>query len=231
MFHPSGLLCRAVVENIAEEPAARAVAERLSGFALMRFSSAWWKAREWPDVLGCALRFSADASSVVPSEGDQDLLFATIRRPWTLPFSPLSTCYEDFLENQYYAVSPFVAAPLGRVEWRLSPEPGPPLGLARAERLRQRVRTGCANLVLQWAPYRSPLHAFDDGKFRPLVRLQAFEMSDLDQEALRFDPFRSGRGIVPVGFIHGLRRASYASSQQARPRASWDAAPSAREGA
>ncbi|MEO8183439.1 MAG: hypothetical protein ABI895_31785 [Deltaproteobacteria bacterium] len=40
---------------------------------------------------------------------------------------------------------------------------------------------------------------------------------DLDQEALRFDPFRAGRGVTPVGFVHALRRATYLASQRARP--------------
>jgi hypothetical protein len=42
---------------------------------------------------------------------------------------------------------------------------------------------------------------------------------DLDQEALRFDPFRAGRGIVPVGFVQWVRRLTYASSQRLRPGA------------
>jgi hypothetical protein len=229
MFHPSGLLFRARTENVAASPAARAVAERLRGVALVRFSSAWWKAREWPDVLGCALRFSSDVSGVVPREGDQDLLFATIRRPWTLPFSPLTTRYRDFLQNHYYAVSPFLAEPLGRVEWRLSPESGRGTGGARGARLQSQVESGHANLLLEWSPYRMPLRAFDDRSFQPLLRLHDLEALTLDQEALRFDPFRDGRGITPVGFIHGLRRASYASSQRARPRSSWDAEPALAE--
>jgi hypothetical protein len=36
-------------------------------------------------------------------------------------------------------------------------------------------------------------------------------------EALRFNPWATGDGIVPVGRLNRLRRPSYASSQQARP--------------
>lgn len=226
MFHTSGLLLRARTENVATDPAAREVAQRLLGVALVRFSSAWWKAREWPDVLGCALRFSSEISGVAPREGDQDLLFATIRRPWTLPFSPLTTRYRDFLENHYYAVSPFLAEPLGRVEWRLSPESSGAPGADRQARLQNQVEAGHAHLLLEWSPYRAPLRAFDDRSFQPLLRLRDLEALTLDQEALRFDPFRQGRGIAPVGFIHGLRRASDASSQQARPKSSRDVEPS-----
>lgn len=223
MFHPSGLLCQAVVENVSQEPVARAVAGRLGTSALMRLSSAWWKGRDWPDVLGCALRFSNDVSRVEPLPDDQDLLFATIRRPWTLPFAPLTTSFEDFLSNHYYAVSPFRESTLGRIEWRLVPEPGQSFGADREERLRRRVGAGTAAFQLEWAPYRPPFEAFDERAFRPLLRLQVTAIVSLDQERLRFDPFRNGRGIVPVGFIHWLRRATYASSQSARPKSSEDA--------
>lgn len=223
MFHPSGILCQVVVENVADDLATQAVARRLGTSALMRLSSAWWKGRDWPDVLGCALRFSSDVSRVEPLQGDQDLLFATIRRPWTLPFAPLTTRYEDFLSNHYYAVSPFREAALGRIEWRLVPEAGETLGAHREERLRRRVEAGTANFRLEWAPYRPPFAAFDERAFRPLLRLRTVAIVDLDQERLRFDPFQNGRGIIPVGFIHGLRRATYASSQRARPKSALDA--------
>jgi hypothetical protein len=38
----------------------------------------------------------------------------------------------------------------------------------------------------------------------------------LDREALRFDPFRSGRGVRPVGFVHSMREGTYLASQAAR---------------
>src|SRR4051794_13282844 len=80
MFHPKGVVYRAEVTP-AKDTRWRAVAERLSGPAMARLSSAWWQERDLPDALGCALRFG----------DDQDLLLATIRRPWTTPFAPLST--------------------------------------------------------------------------------------------------------------------------------------------
>jgi hypothetical protein len=224
MFHPSGIVCRVRVESASNEPGAQAVAARLSGFALMRLSSAWWKQREWPDVLGCALRFSDDTSRTTPLASDQDLLFATIRRPWTLPLAPLSTRYRDFWDNEFYAVSPFEVPPLGRIEWRLSPERAQLSGTSRADRLRRRLAAGLANFNLEWAAYRRPSHAFDESGFRPLARLRTLEVLELDQEALRFDPFRVGRDITPVGFVHALRRATYSASQQARPKHALEAA-------
>ncbi|HYP86757.1 MAG TPA: hypothetical protein VEQ59_01350, partial [Polyangiaceae bacterium] len=53
MFHPDGLVYQAEVEPCTSDPELRPVAERLSGTALVRFSSALWRGeRAWPDVLG-----------------------------------------------------------------------------------------------------------------------------------------------------------------------------------
>jgi hypothetical protein len=57
MFHPDGVVYQASVEPCTERPDLRALAERLSGTCLARFSSALWRRdHEWPDVLGVALR-------------------------------------------------------------------------------------------------------------------------------------------------------------------------------
>jgi len=40
---------------------------------------------------------------------------------------------------------------------------------------------------------------------------------NIDQAALRFSPFRTGRGIVPRGLIHASRIVPYPASQLARP--------------
>jgi hypothetical protein len=49
-----------------------------------------------------------------------------------------------------------------------------------------------------------------------VARIDLDQPVELDDRALRFDPFRSGAGIVPVGFVHAIRRAAYAASQHAR---------------
>jgi len=54
-------------------------------------------------------------------------------------------------------------------------------------------------------------------RWDPIATLVLDGPSRLDQEALRFDPFRDGRGIHPVGFVHAMRRWVYAASQWARP--------------
>src|SRR5581483_12347742 len=89
-FHPHG---RTFVARVVRHPDLpldlEPLAERLVGDALVRFSGALWKEEPHrPDVLGCAIRFRHDASdSAEPEPGDQDLLLATILRPWTMPIA------------------------------------------------------------------------------------------------------------------------------------------------
>jgi hypothetical protein len=42
------------------------------------------------------------------------------------------------------------------------------------------------------------------------------ERVPVNQQALRFTPFRAGRGIVPSGFVQAARAAAYAASQAGR---------------
>jgi hypothetical protein len=220
MFHPAGALCTAEVVPVAQAAPALDVAARLAGPALVRWSSAWWKHREWTDVLGCAIRFADLPFDVEPKSSDQDLLLATIQRPWTLPFAPLTTRIHDYLGNAYFGVSPFDVSSLGRIEWRLTPAagaPSPRLSETRHERLTRAIETRTASLLLEWSPYPGPLTRPQADRFQPLVRITLTGFAALDQERLRFDPFRSGRGLNPVGFVHGMRRAAYWTSQALRP--------------
>jgi hypothetical protein len=217
MFHPSGLVCSAEAEPLSGDSRARDVAARLAGPVLLRWSSAWWKTGEWMDVLGCALRFTHAPLQSEPKPGDQDLLLATIQRPWTMPFAPWTTRDHDFLDNAYFGVSPFDVAPLGRIEWRLTaPSPSPGNG-SRQQRLEAAIRAASAVLFLEWSPYPGALKKPVSARFEPLLRIQLTELLELDQRPLRFDPFRSGRGVQPVGFVHAMRRAAYWTSQRARP--------------
>lgn len=209
MFHPHGRVYRADVTPVAGTLAD--VGRRLAGPALVRLSTAWWKGgRELPDALGIAMRFRAsDAVSAEPEPGDQDLLLATIRRPWRTPLSPLSTNVHDFLANDYYGVSPFEVAGVGRARLRAVPRrDGRRIG-SREERLAQAVAEGRGVFTLELSQ--------GGGDWIRLAEVKLLDAVPVDQEALRFSPFRSGRGIEPRGFVHAIRRATYASSQVARP--------------
>jgi hypothetical protein len=212
MFHPRGVLYEAHLEpfsSVAAEPVAR----RFSGHALVRLSGATSKKdAEHDEVLGLALRISdRPITSVVLSARDQDLLFATILSPLTLPIAPLLTRSDDFLENHYWGVAPFFVEGAGRVKLRVSPIARTEMhGGSRRERLARAVEEHRAELVVE-------MRQTFGLRWDPVARLFLDRPSDLDQEALRFDPFRQGRGIHPVGFVHAIRKYVYAASQRARP--------------
>src|SRR4051794_31016247 len=88
VFHPVGELLDAYIETSTPPDDFEPLASALRGKALVRFSGALWKrpSSRLPDVLGCAIRVYGEDGS-----GDQDLLFATIRRPWTTGLAPLTT--------------------------------------------------------------------------------------------------------------------------------------------
>jgi len=201
MFHPEGIVCAGLVTCAADSRFAE-LGERLAGPVLARFSAALWRDHEgWPDVLGVALRFGRD----------QDLLLASVRSPFTLALAPLATETEDFLANRYWAVSPFDVHGIGRLKFRLEAEPGErPLAATRDARLVIAVEEGRANWRLDARPVFSP-------RYHPVARLHLQRVCEVDQAALRFDPFRAGRGIVPSGLVHAIRPAVYAGSQRARP--------------
>lgn len=225
MFHPDGLVYVARVEP--SEGGGRdlaAVAERLAGPAIVRLSSAWWRGeKEWLDVLGLAVRFVSPhcVGDSFPNDRDQDLLLATIRFPWTTPFAPITTRVSTFLWNHFHAVSPFEVEGLGRVKLRLrSPRIANPEARPRAEHLARAVAAGSAVYQLEARRLERPLYR---RSWESIARVILERPIDIDQAALRFSPFRDGRGIRPVGFVHHLRASTYAASQQARPVANGNA--------
>ena len=149
----------------------------------------------------------------------QDLLLATIRFPLTTPFAPLATDVRSFLWNHYHAVSPFVSAPVGRVKLRMrSPRIRNRSGLPRMAHLAREVEAGRATWTMEARRLATP---FFRRRWEPVARLTLERRLTIDQAALRFSPFITGRGLCPVGFVHGLRAATYALSQAARPAIGW----------
>lgn len=214
LFHPSGVVLFGRVTPVPGASSRHDAGTRLSGQVLVRFSSAWWKSRQWPDVLGCALRFTtAQEPSVEPRAGDQDLLLATVRIPATTLLAPLGTRVGDFLSNAYFGVSPFRLAPLGRIKLRLTPLHRARPAARREDRLRATLGEGPVRLRLDARAARP------GSRYRPIAQIELLDQVDLDQEALRFDPFRAGRGLSPVGFVHSMRVATYAASRRARSAA------------
>ena len=217
MFHPEGLTFAGHVRPEPPGGALDALAARFDGRVLVRCSAALWRGgREHLDVLGFALRVRRGGGPALDEHaerGDQDLLFATIRSPLTMLLSPLFTDATDFVDNRYWAVSPFAVID-GRYELRLSPVDPPahePLRQPRASRLLTAVHAkravwsleARATLTLRW---------------HRIARVELDRPTTIDQSALAFDPFRDGLGLEPVGVVHAIRRAAYAASRAARPR-------------
>lgn len=210
VFHPEGVTYCAEVAPSSNSLELAAAADRLTGTALVRFSSALWRGgREWPDVLGAALRFDGPYSS------QQDLLLATIRFPWTMPLAPFATRVHGFTWNHYHAVSPFELDGIGPVKLRLrSPRIANHAARTRAQHLLDLTVEGRARFVLELRRLARP---FFSRHWEPLVSVRLLEPAYVDQQALRFSPFRDGAGIHPIGFVHALRVAAYRASQDARP--------------
>ena len=167
---------------------------------LARCSGALWKRpSERFDVLGIALRFE-----------NQDLLFATIKSPFTTLFAPFTTNAHDFLANYFYTVAPFEVHNRDRVELRLVPQDPPALMGTRDEKLRAAVETGrCVWHLEARRTLTRDWHA--------VARITLDEVAVVDQEALHFDAFRTDGKLQPAGVVHAIRKAVYAASQAARP--------------
>lgn len=183
----------------------RELGERLAGPLLARFSAALWKGRPHAfDVLGVALRFG----------GEQDLLFASIRSPFTMPVAPLATDTADFFANHYWAVSPFAVAGVGRLKFRLTPLPAAGETAGGGHRYASLVQAVAHGPMIWRLDARRVFHP----RYQPIAHLVLDELAaDLDQAALRFDPFLAGHGIVPSGLVHAIRPAAYTASQRGRP--------------
>ena len=218
MFHPDGRTFVARVEAIETESTLACVGAALEGSAIARFSGALWRRGfEHLDVLGAALRFRREPiTDALARPGDQDLLFATIRSPFTMPFSPLTTDAHDFMANRYWAVSPFDAPGAGRVKFRLSPHDSPAPASARLRR-EDRLESLVVSGPVSWAIEARRTFTMP---WTAVARLLLEEVASIDQATLRFSPFHCGRGIVPRGLVHAMRRPTYAASQAARPEAS-----------
>jgi hypothetical protein len=217
VFHPDGVVYRADVRADVNQGALGDLARRLAGPALARLSGALRreKAGTSPrDIFGLALRFNAapDAGPA-PTARSQDLLLLSIEHLWQLPQGALLTKPRDFLANVYHAILPFRVDDLGVVKFRIVPEVDAVRGnegTGRVERLDDAVRRGTAVLRLQ-------VKGEEPGaEWKPLATVVLRERVDIDQADLQFTPFHEGAGIEPVGFLQGLRWATYSGSQVGR---------------
>ncbi|MEQ1506186.1 MAG: hypothetical protein ABMB14_28395 [Myxococcota bacterium] len=220
LFHPVGVVHRASVAPIASATDGdHPVGRRLAGAAIVRFSGAIWRRDRSPDILGMAIRFKNDRPMTIEvADEDQDLALATMASVFLLPVALLTTRSHDYLANRYTGAGWFEVDGLGRVRLlvdairrppaRTRPSPGTP---DRDERLDRAVTDHEAVLRL------SAIRIDSSGRTAiPVATITLGPRWVVDQQALRFDPFRDGLGIRPVGLIQAIRRPVYAASQRAR---------------
>ena len=170
--------------------------------------------REWPDVLGLAVRLRSEESvTEQPAPGDQDTplrhgALAVDARAGAVLHGHARLAGERLLRGVYL--------------------PGGGAGPGEAARGGQ--RRGCTGAdaggaargrAPRWATALHLRGAAPQGRVgRPLVpargELRLVEQVELDPATLRFWPFRTGRGVTPVGFVHSLRVPTYRQSQEAR---------------
>jgi hypothetical protein len=214
LFHPDGVVYCAEVRPLANAGALGYLGEALVGKALVRLSGAtrrWRSGKDRQDLLGVAIRFKGSAEiTAAPAPSDQDLLFASFRSIWSLPLAMFTTYARDFLANTYYAALPFRIHGVGRVKLRLVTAGLTTTGKDRRERLAQAVSLGVAVFHLE---VRKTTRG---AQWVPVAAIDLRERADINQEELGFTPFRSGRGIHPVGLLQSIRVAVYPASQLGR---------------
>lgn len=201
MFHPKGIIALARVENLKPD---------LISFhpnVLVRFTSAMWKYKTWPDVLGITMRFSQEENFTERHKPlDQDLLCVSFPHPWQTPIGPFLTNFRNFFSNTYYAVSPFSYQEDLWI-FRLTLEDKRPEYADRSQHIRENIQNG--GVIWLW---------MKQGKedWIRVSRITLLKEVFLDQEKLYFNPFQNGLNLHPRGFVHHLRIGSYRASQAGR---------------
>lgn len=214
IFHPDGVVYRAEVKALAHDGPLGELAKKLAGTAIVRLSGGLWpwpQGERRPDVLGVSARFRAH-DEVTPNKqpGDQDLLFVTSKSLVGLMVAPLRTRVGDYLDNDYYAILPFMLADVGEVYLRMVPEMRSPSGEDRNDRLARAVERGTAvlRMDLQIGSRKNP--------WIPLAALTLTERMKFDEDALAFDPSSAAMGLVPYGALQRSRPAAYEASEAGR---------------
>jgi hypothetical protein len=213
-FHPDGVVYDARLA-IAGHPAAPHAAELLSRQgehrAIARFSRAVGLPRPIPDLLGLSLR----VPDVYGIGLHQDFLLVTSADHPLLHhiFLPAS----DVQHRPYTSSLPYRAKDdlflVGAVPQASSPQPD---GRSEFERLDAAASTGRLAFDIAVAPIA--------GRFRAVGSLHIGRRLPHELDALRFNPWNTGGGMEPTGWLNGARDRAYKLSQGAWRRTRRDGA-------
>jgi hypothetical protein len=204
--HPHGAVHAArlaVTGAPAAPPAATLLSRPGEHRAIVRFSRSLGVPRPLPDLLGLSLR----VPDAYGGGRHQDLLMVTSA---DLPlmhhlFLPAG----DVQQRPYTSSLPYRAGAdlflVGALPVPGSPRPG---GGTELDRLREAAATGLLSFQLAVARMR--------GRFEPVATLHIGDRLPAELDALRFNPWNTGGGMAPAGWLNGARDLAYRLSQ-----ASW----------
>ena len=203
--HPHGVVygARLTITGAASAPRAAGLLSTAGEHrAIARFSRSVGLPRPLPDLLGLSLR-------VMDAYGDgchQDFLLVTS--------ADLPVVHHIFLpaldvqQRPYTSSLPYRAGPdlflVGALPRPDSPRPG---GDHEFDRLQAAAATGRLEFDLAVAPVT--------GRFRPVGTLRIGRRLDPELDALRFNPWNTGGGLEPAGWLNGARDRAYKLSQGA----------------
>lgn len=204
-FHPRGTGYHAeVFITPAERSTGAPFLDQTGSYrAVVRFSRGAGIPDPLPDVLGLAIK-------IIDAHGpgrDQDLLLVTSASP---PFGRhLLVPATGFLGRRFSSVLPYL---VGRRIRLFGAAPGtPPVhdgGTALAE-VHVAARSGELRFDLTMAGEVEGWHRIGELLIGP-------PLGDEEAEALRFNPWHTGPGIVPLGLLQSLRASAYRGSQRHR---------------
>lgn len=213
-FHPAGVVYEARL-TIGSDPAAPQAAELLSRRgehrAIARFSRAVGLPRPIPDLLGLSLR----VRDAYGTGAHQDFLLVTS--------ADLPLLHHIFLPARDVQQRPYSSALPYRAKDDLFlvgavPQPSSPRGHGRTEFERLDAAASTGRLVFDVAVARLA------GRFRPVGSLHIGRRLCHELDALRFNPWNTGGGMEPAGWLNGARDRAYKLSQGAWRRTRPDGA-------
>jgi hypothetical protein len=206
VVHPHGVVfdARLVIDGVTAAPQnARLLAQPAEHAALVRFSRSLGVPRPLPDLLGMSIRVP-DAYG--PGQVQDFLLVTSADIPIVHHFFLPAA---DAQARPYTSSLPFRAAesPLfivGALPRTDSPRPA---GADELDRIRAAACTGRLRFDLAVAPVM--------GRFARVGELRIGAPLPASYDALRFEPWKGGGGLEPVGVLNGVRRYAYPIADRA----------------
>lgn len=201
--HPQGVVHRArlIVEGgAAAPPGSELLSRPATRPAIVRFSRSIGLPQPLPDLLGASIRI-LDAYG---RDRHQDILLVTSFDLPVLHYGVMLT--KDLQARPYSSSFPYRAGDrtflLGLLPRAESPRPD---GRDEFDRLDRAAATGRLAFDLSVAP-----HA---GRFSRVASLHVEERLPGGADALRFNPFNTGGGLEPAGFLNAIRDYAYPMAQ------------------